>query len=82
MKTKIRSQKYVRQKIMKLAIILSSPFNLTQLIRLLCYPCPVTEYASESDSLPETCEDSFANVSMACPAKWVLQSLEIIENTF
>ena len=64
---------------MKLAIIFSSLFNLMQLIPFFCHPCPMTEDASESNSLP-TCEVFFANVGITCPAKWVLQSQEIIEN--
>ena len=41
----------------------------------------MTKDIHEGDSLQEA-REIFASVCANCPAKWVLQLLEIVENTF
>ena len=80
LKTQIKSQQYVRQKIMKIVVIFSSLLNPIQLIPLFYCPCPMTKDISESNPLQEA-HEVFVTVCMTCPAKWVPWSLEIVEST-
>ena len=70
LKTQSKNQQYVRQKVVKIAVIFSSLLHPMQLIPLFCCPCPMAKDISESSSLEET-HEAFVNVCMTCPAKWV-----------